>query len=121
MRNYKLILMLLLTTICVSCVQKSSKKTVVVRLNVAGITGIKTVGLRGSEKPLSWDYDLELQPIIKDSFYEGYFSLVTGYKFTEVKFTINEDFELKDKDNRQIIFSEKDTTIYEALYNLNSK
>jgi len=40
----------------------------------------------------------------------------TGYKFTEVKFTVNDEFELKGKDNRRINFSEKDTTYYKAFF-----
>jgi hypothetical protein len=121
MRNFNLLYATLFVVSFASCVQKSSKKTVIVRLNVGGNTDIKSVGMRGAEKPLSWDNDLELKPIIKDTLYEGSFSIVTGYKFTEGKFTINGNFELNDKDNRRIVFSEKDTTIYEAIYNVNTK
>jgi hypothetical protein len=118
MKNYSLIIIAIIIS---SCVQKSSKKTVVVKLNVAGIKNIQTVGIRGNEKPLSWDNDMQLKPIIKDSIYEATFSLVTGYKFTEAKFTVNGEFELKDKDNRRIIFSDKDTTVYEAKFEITNK
>ena len=101
-----------------SCVQKSSKKTIVVKLNVEAIKNIQVVGIRGEEKPLSWNNDLELQPIIKDSLYTATFSLVTGYTFTEVKFTINGEFELNEKDNRKIILSDKDTTYYTAKFDV---
>jgi hypothetical protein len=122
LKQFKLLLALILIAISItSCVQKSSKKTVVAQLNVSGIKDIKAVGLRGNEKPLSWDYDVELKPIITDTLYEASFSLITGYKFTECKFTINGDFELKDKGNRRIVFSEKDTTIYQCVYNVNTK
>jgi hypothetical protein len=121
MRNFKLLYATLFVLSFANCVQKSSKKTVIVRLNVAGNTDIKSVGMRGAEKPLSWDNDLELKPIIKDTLYEGSFSVVTGYKFTEGKFTVNGNFELKNKDNRRIVFTEKDTTIYQAKFNLNAK
>ena len=43
----------------------------------------------------------------------------TGYKFTEVKFVVNDTFEFKDKENRRVIFSEKDTTFYKAKFNNN--
>jgi hypothetical protein len=121
MRNYKILFSTILIISYASCVQKSSKKTVIVKLNTASIKDIKSVGMRGSEKPLSWDYDLDLKPIIKDTLYEASFSLVTGYKFTEGKFTINGNFEFNDKDNRRILFSEEDTTVYEATYNIEKK
>lgn len=119
MKNIKLPILLVLIFAIASCVQKSSNKTIIVKLNVEGIKDIKTVGIRGDNKPLSWDNDTELKPIVKDSLYTTTFSLVTGYKFTEVKFTINNQFELVDKENRKIFFSESDTTIYEAKFNVN--
>lgn len=101
-----------------SCVQKSSKKTVILKLNVQGIKNIQSVGIRGNEKPLSWEYDMELKPIIKDALYTATFSIVTGYKFTEAKFTVNSQFELNEKGNRRILFSENDTTVYEATFDV---
>ena len=118
-KNSLIILTLILAF--TSCVQKSSKKTIVVRLNVEELKNIQNVGIRGSEKPLSWDYDTELKPIVKDTLYEAIFSLTTGYKFTETKFTVNGQFELNDKPNRKIMFSDKDTTVYEAKFNIEGK
>jgi hypothetical protein len=120
MRKYSVLFVIILAIIS-SCVQKSSKKTIVLKLNVAGEKNIETVGIRGEQKPLSWDYDLELKPIIKDSLYTATYSFVTGYKFTEAKFTINGQFELNDKDNRRIIFSDTDTTVYMAKFNVVNK
>lgn len=99
-----------------NCVQNSSVKTVVVKLHVNGIKNIQSVGIRGNDQPLSWDYDMELVPSQKDSIYAATFSILTGYKFTEAKFTVNGQFELNESDNRKIIFSEKDTTVYEAIF-----
>ena len=104
-----------------SCVQKSSQKTIIVKLDVGSLDSVQTVGIRGEDKPLSWDYDMELKPVVKDSLYTVVFSLVTGYKFTEVKFTVNGQFELQEKDNRRIFFTDLDTTIYEAIFDINSK
>ncbi|MBI3234542.1 MAG: hypothetical protein HYZ42_10965 [Bacteroidetes bacterium] len=87
-----------------------------VKLHIAGMQNIQSVGIRGNEKPLSWDYDMELKPMVKDSLYTGTFSLITGYKFTEAKFTVNGQFELNDQSNRKIIFNDNDTTIYEATF-----
>jgi putative oxidoreductase len=101
----------------VSCVQPSGRKTIKVLLHTQGIKNINTIGIRGNEKPLSWDNDLQLTPITKDSLYTATFFLVTGYTFTEAKFTVNGEYELQNKDNRRIVFADKDTTIYEATFN----
>ena len=98
------------------CVQKSKNKVVVLKLNVENLKNIQTVGIRGNEKPLSWNDDMQLKPIIKDTLYTATFSILTGYKFTEAKFTVNGQFELNEKDNRRIIFSDNDTTVYEAKF-----
>lgn len=118
MKNSKLLIITITIFFITGCVQKSSKKTVIVKLNVQGIKNVQSVGIRGDEKPLSWDYDMELKPVIKDSLYTATFSLVTGYKFTEAKFTVNEQFELNEKGNRKIIFNDKDTTVYEAKFDV---
>jgi hypothetical protein len=121
MKNKKLLIITMAILSFSSCVQKSSKKTIIVKLNVEGMKNIQAVGIRGNEKPLSWDYDMELKPVIKDTLYAATFSLVTGYKFTEVKFTVNGQFELNEKDNRKIMFSDKDTTVYEAKFDVSKK
>lgn len=99
------------------CVQKAYKKTAVITLTVPGMKDIQTVGIRGNGKPLSWDYDLELQPVIKDSVYTATVTTVTGYRFAEIKFTVNGEFELKDQPNRRLIFNDGDTTYYAAAFN----
>ena len=116
MKRNNLTIIIILIFALTSCVQKSTKKTVIVKLNVEGVKDIQSVGIRGSEKPLSWKKDMVLKAIKKDTLYEATFSLVTGYKFTEVKFAVNGQIELKEKENRRIIFSNNDTTIYEAKF-----
>ena len=100
------------------CVQKASDKTVVYLLDVSSHSNVGQVGLRGRDKPLSWDYDLQLTPIKKDSLYRAVVTTHTGYKVTEVKFTINGDFELKEKDNRRVEFGVGDTTVYRARFDV---
>ena len=113
-----LMTILFTAAVCItSCVQKTYKKTVVLKLNTAGIADIKTVGVRGSNKPLSWKKDVEMTAVKKDSLYTATFTGVTGYKFTEVKFVINGEFELKEEDNRRIVFADGDTTFYKATFN----
>ena len=119
MKKYSIILLSLLIVSASSCVQKAYKKTVVVTLTVQNIKDIKTVGIRGNGKPLSWDSDFEMKTIVKDSLYTATATTVTGYKFAEIKFTVNGDFELKEQPNRRVVFSDKDTTYYNAVFNTN--
>jgi hypothetical protein len=116
MKKYFIILISLLLISLAGCVQKSYKKTVVVILTVPGIKDIKTVGIRGQGKPLSWDTDYEMKTVVKDSLYTATISAVTGYRFAEIKFTVNGDFELKEKPNRRVMFAEGDTTFYNATF-----
>ena len=116
MKKYSIILISLLLFWLAGCVQKSYIKTVLVTLKVSNIKDIKTVGIRGQGKPLSWDNDFELKPVVKDSLYTATITAVTGYKFAEIKFTVNGDFELKDQPNRRVVFSDKDTTYYNAIF-----
>ena len=101
------------------CVQKSYTKTAVVTLSVTNRKDIKTVGVRGNGKPLSWDNDFEMTTVIKDSLYTAVITTVTGYKFAEIKFTVNGEFELKEQPNRRVVFSDKDTTYYNFIFDNN--
>jgi hypothetical protein len=100
-----------------SCVQKAYNKTVVLTLTVKDKKDIKTIGIRGGTGTLSWDKDYLMTEVIKDSIYTSTISGRTGFKFAEIKFTLNGEFELKDKPNRKIYFSDKDTTLYKATFN----
>lgn len=100
-----------------SCVQKVYERKVTFLLHTEQLKNIGKVGLRGNEKPLSWRSDLEMKAIKKDSLYSATVTFLTGYKFTEVKFVVNNEFELQEKDNRRIIFNENGETIYEATFN----
>lgn len=119
MKKDKLILASLLILSLASCVQKSYKKTVVVTLSVPNIKDIKSAGIRGEGKPLSWDTDVEMKPVVKDSLYTATITAVTGYKFFEIKFTVNGEFELKEQPNRRVVFSDNDTTYYNAIFDSN--
>ena len=99
-----------------SCVQKSNEQKVVLLLDVSDVKGVKSAGVRGNDKPFSWDYDTEMEVIKKDSLYKKTFIIKTGYLFTELKFTVNGNFEFKDKDNRRIYFNKNGLTIYKAKF-----
>lgn len=105
--------------ITTGCVQKAYKKTVVITLTVQNMKDIKMAGIRGNGKPLSWDTDFEMKEVIKDSIYTATATTITGYKFAEIKFTVNGEFELKGLPNRRLVFSDGDTTYYNAVFNAN--
>ena len=117
MKQYNAFILGFLLLLFSSCVQKSYKRTVVFTLDVSQMKDIKSVGIRGNDKPLNWDSDFEMTPIKKDSLYQVVITGETGYLFTEVKFTVNHDFELTDQPNRRVVFSQKDTTFYKAIFN----
>jgi hypothetical protein len=116
-KHFALVLISLLLLSLTACVQKAYKKTAVVTLKINGIKDIKTVGIRGNGNPLSWEKDYEMTPIVKDSLYTATITAVTGYKFAEIKFTVNGEFELLDKPNRRVEFAKGDTTFYNAVFN----
>jgi putative oxidoreductase len=113
----KIIVLLFITMSLISCVQKTNNHTVTILLDVSEIKDIKTVGIRGNENPFSWDYDSEMEVVKKDSLYKKTFKISTGSLCTEIKFTINGNFELKDKENRKVYFNKNGETIYKAKFN----
>lgn len=114
----KITVILILMAFLTGCVQKTYKRTVIFLLDTKDIKGIRSVGIRGIDKPLSWEYDMQMVPLKNGNTYKTTVEFFTGYKFTEVKFVINDQFELKEGANRRIDFSDKDTTIYQATYNI---
>jgi putative oxidoreductase len=62
-----------------------------------------------------------MKELIKDSLYTISSEVETGYKFLAIKFTVNGEFELKDKSNRRVIFNESGKTIYTAKYDFENK
>jgi len=120
MKTPSLLLLLTLSSLLLpGCVQPAHDKTVVYLLDVRGLPNVQQVGLRGRDKPLSWDQDLPLTPTGPDSsLYRAVITTHTGYLVTEVKFTVNGEFELKEADNRRIEFSPTDTTVYRARFNV---
>lgn len=113
----RLLFVFLICWTALSCVQKSYDQTITVVLDVSEIPNIKTVGVRGSDKPLSWREDFEMKQLVKDSLYTVTFSGKTGLLFTEIKFVVNGEFEFKDQYNRRVFFDKSRKTIYKATFN----
>jgi hypothetical protein len=118
MKNLIVVLTIFCTSLLASCVQKSYEQTVTVLLDVSSLPNVKTVGVRGEGKPLSWDTDLPLREVIKDSLYTTTIKTTTGYLSTEIKFTINGELELKEDPNRKVVFDVSKKTLYEAKFNV---
>ena len=112
--NY--ILLTLLLVFFNSCVQKTYKRTVVFTVDVSKIKNINSVGIRG-EKPLNWNYDTQMNALKKDSLYTITQTFETGYRFVEVKFTVNGNYELENLPNRRVYFNKKGKTVYKAIFN----
>lgn len=110
MKHNTALFLLLLAVLPTGCVQKTKLHKVNYLVNVYGLKNIEKVGIRGSDNPLSWDADLEMKPIVKDSLYAVEVIYNTGYNGTELKFTVNGIFELQNQDNRIIRFSESGHT-----------
>ena len=117
MKKHNVFTLVLLLVITTSCVQKSYKQTVVLMLDVKGIKNIKSVGVRGENQPLNWNSDYKMT-LSKDSVYTATIIGETGYLFSEFKFTINDDFELKEKPNRRVYFDKDRMTIYKAKFDV---
>ncbi len=117
MRKLILIFVGLISVVTTSCVQKSYKRTVNFTVNVSKVNNIKSVGIRG-EKPLNWNYDTEMTVVKKDSLYKATVTFETGYKFVEMKFTVNGNYELKDKPNRKVVFSTDGETNFNAVFDV---
>ena len=115
MKNYIFALLLLISLS--SCVQKTKTHVVTLFLDVSGIKDIKSVGVRGEEKPFSWDSDLEMEVVKKDSIYKKIVEIKTGRLCSEIKFTVNGNFELKEKENRKVYLNSNGNTIYKVTFN----
>jgi len=78
---------------------------------------ISKVGIKGKDKPFSWDYDTEMKTIKKDCLYELTTTFETGYNGTEIKFVVNDSLEFEHEENRRIKFAISDTTFYYTTFN----
>ncbi len=100
-----------------SCVQKSYTRKVTLLLDVSGSKNIQNVGIRGENKPFSWNNGITMKVIKKDSLYKKTFEIETGRLCTEIKFTLNGKFELQNQINRKIYFNRAGETVYKATFN----
>ena len=101
------------------CVQPAYDRVVVYELDVSGQKNVQSAGVRGDEKPLSWNEDQAMTVVVPDSLYRTTVTYRSGRLKTEVKFTVNGTFEFDNADNRRVPFDMSgDTTIYRARFNV---
>jgi hypothetical protein len=110
MNNNKYIASALLVVFA-SCVQPAFQQQLNFRVKVPA--GHKTVGVRGSDRPLNWQNDLALSPASGDTLWQGTTTIFTGYLFTEIKFTLDGDFE-PGEGNRVVTFDASQVTQVDA-------
>lgn len=106
-----------------ACVQKAYDRVVVYRVSVSGVPDVQSVGLRGQGNPLSWSKDLPLTPVPDSAgLYQVVVTHHTGSIATEVKFTVNGQFEFEGGDNRIVRVKPttigNDTTVYRGVFNV---
>ncbi|UMY64885.1 MULTISPECIES: hypothetical protein [unclassified Flavobacterium] len=108
----KYFLLVTLGLLVASCVQKATDKTVFVTLTVTGKKNIQSVGIRGDGNPLSWEQDYPMKEVIKDSVYEACLHSRTAFAYSEMKCTVDGQWELENQPNRKIIYEDGKDTIF---------
>lgn len=114
MKNFAFFFILALTL--VSCVQKAYERKVELTLRLPKKQAVTTIGVYGSDKPLSWQQPLSLEPIIADSVYRVTFTSKTGYLQTELKFMVNDQWELNNQPNRILKYNTEGVTKMEVVF-----
>ena len=109
------------TLVFSSCVQKEFEKEITFLVDTNGIENIESLGIRGNFLPNQWRESYPLIDTNNDGIYEVTFKEKTAVYGINFKFVKNgNDYELKDSDNRKIIFEYKpETIIYETTFNNN--
>lgn len=84
------------------CVQPAFDRSITYELDVSRVSGVRTVGVRGGDRPLSWDHDVAMRAVVPGSLYVATVTCHTGYLAKDVKFTVNGEFELVEPENRRV-------------------
>lgn len=108
----------LFTAILVGCVQETHTKTVVFKVDMNDVENVGNVGIRGQFTNPPWELTVPMTDENNDGIYETTVSDKTAQNSVEFKFVNqNDQFELKDKNNRTIPLEYKPETItYEAVF-----
>ncbi|MFY9242234.1 MAG: hypothetical protein WAO74_04330 [Polaribacter sp.] len=109
----------LATIVLFSCVQKEFDKKITLFVDTNGLENVQSIGVRGDFLPNKWRENMALTDENKDGIYEITFNEKTAVYGIDFKFVKNgNEFELLDKNNRNIVFEYKpETIIYKATFN----
>ena len=110
------VIQLLLLT---ACVQQRHSKTITFKLDMRHVEYAENVGIRGNFTKDRWKETVPLKDDNNDGIYETTITHETAFNNIQFKFVnLNDEFELKDADNRIINFEYKPEVIsYEAVSN----
>jgi len=101
-----------------SCVQEIHTKTIHFKFNTNAFKNVNTVSVKGDFSKNKWNEPVFLKDKDKDGIYEAVIIFETAKNTMNFKFLVNEDFELKDKDNRTIRLDYKpEIVFYSAIFN----
>lgn len=105
-----------------NCVQQEFEKTITFKVDTNGIEDLESLGIRGDFLPNQWRESVPLTDANNDGIYEITFTENTAYYGISFKFVKNGfDYELKEQDNRELVFEYKPENItYITKFN-NSK
>ncbi|MBK7787959.1 MAG: DoxX family protein [Saprospiraceae bacterium] len=103
--------------LCHAGVQDIRKQIVLIHVKSVDGEKISSMVVRGSDNPLSWQKDHQLNVVIPDSLYTTRLEFYTGYLYTEMKLVRNGEFEFQDADNRILTFDADGTTEVDFIYN----
>ncbi len=121
MKNLNYTIALIALVLMASCVQEEHQKTITFSLDMRGVENPGNVGIRGDFTDQRWRETVALTDEDGDSIYSVTLSQKTAIYGIEFKFVNQDDqFELKDQENREIIFEYKPEVIeYTATFNNN--
>lgn len=119
MKTIKHVLIMLFALLSVACVQERHEKTITFKIDMRTIENVGNVGLRGDFTDDRWNETIPLTDDNSDGVFETTITQATAINKIQFKFVNqNEDFELKDADNRILEFEYKPEIIsYEAVFN----
>lgn len=119
MKTLQHTLLIIFAVLSVACVQERHLKTVTFKVDMRNIENTENVGIRGNFTEDRWNETILLTDEDNDGIYETTITQETAFNDIQFKFVNqNDNFELKDADNRILKFEYKPEIItYEAIFN----
>ena len=117
MKTIKQLLVILIATSTMSCVQETHLKTFYFKVDMKGVSNINNPGIRGQFTSPAWETVIPLTDANNDSIYEAKVEFTAAQYDIKFKFVNNGEYELKDLPNRSIKFEyDPETFEYKAQF-----